>query len=86
MLYVALRVSNLAHGVYGKTMKEVHNTIRTLRFLFGEMTQAELAEKVGVSRRTIVAVEKGEREISLSLAFRIAEVFDMPITKVFSYT
>ncbi len=66
-------------------MKEIQNTIRTLRFLHGEMTQQELAEKVGVSRRTIVAVEKGEREFSLSLAFRIAQAFDMPITKVFSY-
>ncbi len=65
-------------------MKEVTNIIRRLRFLHGEMTQAELAEMVGVSRRTMVAIEKGERSCSLIVAFRIAKVFDVPLEEVFS--
>ncbi len=63
---------------------EITNKIRTLRFFAREMTQAELAEKVGVSRRTIVALERGENGLSLALAFRIAKVFDVPIEEVFS--
>ncbi len=55
-------------------MKEVTNIIRRLRFLHGEMTQQQLAEKIGVSRRTIVALERGENGLSLALAFRIASV------------
>ncbi len=61
----------------------ITNTIRTLRFFAYEMTQAELAEKVGVSRQTIVSIEKGVIP-SLSLAFRIAKVFDVPLEEVFS--
>ena len=67
----------------GKT--HVTNTIRTLRFLNGEMTQKELAEKVGVSRQTIVAIENEKYSPSLELAFRIARVFDKPLEEVFTY-
>ncbi len=65
--------------------QKITNKIRTLRFFAHEMTQAELAEKVGVSRRTIVALEKGENGLSLALAFRIAKVFGVPIEEVFSF-
>jgi putative transcriptional regulator len=62
---------------------EISNNIRTLRFFAGEMTQLELAEKAGVSRQTIIAVEAGKYTPSLELAFRIAEAFGVPITEVF---
>jgi len=61
------------------------NNIRTLRFFAKEMTQQALAEKAGVSRQTIIAVEAGKYSPSLDLAFRIAKVFDVQITEVFSY-
>jgi len=51
-----------------------------------EMTQQELADKVGVSRQTIVAIEKGNYSPSLELAFKIAHVFNVPLEEVFSYT
>ena len=59
-----------ARGTYAIT-----NSIRTLRFFAGEMTQQALAEKAGVSRQTIVAIEAGKYSPSLELAFRIAQVF-----------
>ena len=62
---------------------EITNNIRTLRFFAGEMTQQELAERAGVSRQTIIAVEAGKYSPSLELAFRIAEAFGVPITEVF---
>jgi putative transcriptional regulator len=62
------------------------NHIRRLRFLAGEMTQQELAEKVGVSRQTIIAIEAGRYSPSLELAFRIARAFDAPLEEVFEYT
>ena len=61
------------------------NHIRRLRFLAGEMTQQELAEKTGVSRHTIMAVEAGKYSPSLELAFRIAHAFGVPIGEVFEY-
>jgi putative transcriptional regulator len=64
---------------------EITNTIRTLRFFAGEMTQQELAEKAGVSRQTIIAVEAGKYSPTLELAFRIADAFGLPITEVFGY-
>lgn len=64
---------------------EVTNNIRTLRFLASEMTQQELAEKTGVSRQTIIAVEAGKYSPTLELAFRIADAFGLPITEVFGY-
>ncbi|MEM1184712.1 MAG: helix-turn-helix transcriptional regulator [Planctomycetota bacterium] len=61
------------------------NTIRELRFATGEMTQQELAQKVEVSRQTIVAIEKGKYAPTLELAFRIAEAFGKEIGEVFGY-
>jgi len=63
----------------------VQNNIRTLRFNHEEMTQQQLADKVGVSRQTIVAIEKGHYSPSLELAFRIARVFETPLEQVFSF-
>lgn len=61
----------------------ITNNIRRLRFFADEMTQLELAEKAGASRQTIVALEAGKYTPSLEMAFRIAEVFAVPITEVF---
>lgn len=63
----------------------IRNNIRTLRFMHGEMTQQELADKVGVTRQTIISMEKDKYSPSLELAFRIAHVFGEPLEKVFSY-
>jgi len=64
----------------------ITNKIRTLRFFADEMTQLELAEKAGASRQTIMALEAGKYTPSLELAFRIADVFDLPIGEVFICT
>lgn len=64
---------------------QINNNIRKLRFFNDEMTQQELAEKVGVTRQTIIAMEKGKYSPSLELAFRIARVFSVPLEEVFSY-
>ena len=61
----------------------ITNKIRTLRFFANEMTQLELAEKAGASRQTIIALEAGKYSPSLELAFRIAQVFGVPIGEVF---
>lgn len=68
-------------------MKEgqIINNIRVLRFQHGEMTQQELADKVGVTRQTINALEAAKYSPSLELAFKIADVFDRPLEKVFKY-
>lgn len=63
----------------------ITNNIREFRFFADEMTQKELAQKAGVSRQTIIAIEAGNYSPSLKLAFSIAEVFQVPITKVFGY-
>ncbi len=68
-----------------KKEKYIQNNIRRLRFDAGEMTQQELADKVGASRQTIVAIEKGKYSPSLELAFKIADVFGQAIGEVFSY-
>lgn len=65
--------------------KQITNSIRRLRFFADEMTQLQLAERVGASRQTIIAIEAGKYSPSLELAFRIAEAFDVPIGEVFSY-
>ena len=62
---------------------KVTNNIRRLRFFANEMTQQELAERVGASRQTIIAVEAGKYSPSLELAFRIAAAFGVPIGEVF---
>ena len=61
----------------------ITNNVRTLRFFANEMTQADLAEKAGVSRQTIMAIESGKYAPTLELAFRIADAFNVSITEVF---
>ena len=63
----------------------VTNTIRSLRFAHGEMTQAELADRIGVTRQTIIAIEQGRYSPSLEMAFQIARVFNVPLEEVFGY-
>jgi len=63
----------------------VTNRIRALRFAAGEMTQAELADRVQVTRQTIIAVEQGRYSPSLEMAFRIAKVFGVGLDEVFQY-
>ena len=62
----------------------ITNNIRTLRFFANEMTQQQLAERAGVSRQTVIAVEAGKYAPSLELAFRIANVFGVEIGEVFA--
>ena len=66
-------------------MGQIRNDIRRLRFLNGEMTQQELAEKIGVTRQTVNAIEQGKYSPSLEAAFRIAEVFGLPLESVFRH-
>ena len=61
------------------------NQVRRLRFDHGEMTQAELGKKVGVTRQTIIALEAGGYVPSLALAFRIARTFGRSVEEVFQY-
>lgn len=63
----------------------ITNNIRVLRFHANEMTQAELAKRVGVTRQTINALEAAKYNPSLELAFKIAEVFEVGLEEVFSY-
>jgi putative transcriptional regulator len=63
----------------------VTNRLRRLRFDHGEMTQQELAERVGVTRQTVNAIELGKYSPSLEVAFRIARVFRVPLEDAFSY-
>lgn len=65
--------------------RRINNNIRTLRFFKDEMSQQQLADTVGVTRQTIIAIEKGKYSPSLELAFRIALVFNVPLQEVFSY-
>lgn len=64
---------------------QINNNIRKLRFFRDEMTQQQLAEKAGVTRQTIIAIEQGKYSPSLELAFRLALVFGVPLSEVFSY-
>lgn len=64
----------------------VTNSIRTLRFAHGEMTQADLAAKVGVTRQTIIAIEQGKYSPTLEMAFQIARVFNVKLEEVFQYS
>jgi len=61
------------------------NKIRRLRFENGQMTQQQLADRVGVTRQTIIATESGRYAPSLPLAFKIAQTFGVPIETVFQY-
>jgi putative transcriptional regulator len=63
----------------------VTNSIRALRFAHGEMTQADLAARIGVTRQTVIAIEQGKYSPTLEMAFQIARVFDVPLEAVFQY-
>lgn len=69
----------------GKSDGRITNRIRVLRFERGEMTQQELADRAGVTRQTINAIEGGKYSPSLEVAFRIARILDTPIDAVFQY-
>lgn len=64
---------------------DLKTQIRRLRFENGEMTQQQLADKAGVTRQTIIAIEAGKYSPSLTLAFRIARTFGLPVEDVFQY-
>jgi putative transcriptional regulator len=63
----------------------VTNSVRSLRFARGEMTQADLADRVGVTRQTIIAIEQGKYSPTLEMAFQIARVFGVGLDDVFNY-
>ena len=63
----------------------ITNSIRALRFARGEMTQAELARRIGVTRQTVIAVEQGRYSPSLEMAFQIARALKVPLDEVFQY-
>lgn len=63
----------------------IENDIRRLRFENGEMTQAELAQRIGMTRQTIIAIEQGKYAPSLEAAFKIADAFGAPIDQVFRW-
>ena len=65
--------------------KHMQNNIRRLRFDRKEMTQQELADKIGVTRQTVNAIELNKYSPSLEVAFRIAEVFGVPLEQVFQH-
>ena len=65
---------------------KITNQIRRLRFDANEMTQADLAARVGVTRQTIMAIEAAKYSPSLELAFLIARAFDKPLDQVFQFT
>ncbi len=67
------------------TKDRIHNRIKTLRFHHGELTQKELAERIGVTRQTVNAIEGGKYSPTLEVAFKIAQVFDVPLDEVFQY-
>jgi putative transcriptional regulator len=64
---------------------KITNSIRPLRFSNGEMTQADLAERIGVTRQTVIAIEQGKYSPSLEMAFQIARVFNVSLDDVFHY-
>ncbi len=68
-------------------MKKNHirNNIRKLRFNSDEMTQQALADKIGVTRQTVLAIEAGKYSPSLEVAFRMTAVFNVPLEDVFQY-
>jgi len=66
-------------------MAGIRNEIRRLRFENGEMTQAELATRIGVTRQTVNAIEQNKYSPSLEVAFRMAVVFGVPLERVFQY-
>lgn len=71
-------MTNLVEG-------SISNRIRTLRFLNGEMSQAELGQRIGLTRQTVAAIESGKYSPTLEAAFRIAQVFNVPLSEVFQW-
>jgi putative transcriptional regulator len=69
----------------GKAQSFISNNVRRLRFECGEMTQADLADQVGVTRQTIHAIERNKYSPSLEVAFRISRVFRVTLEEVFQY-
>jgi putative transcriptional regulator len=63
----------------------IRNKVRALRFAHDEMTQAELAERIGMTRQTVVAIEQNKYSPSLEAAFRIARVFGVGVDDVFEW-
>lgn len=63
----------------------VTNRLRVLRFSAGEMTQADLANRLGVTRQTVIAIEQGKYSPSLEMAFEIARIFGVRLEDVFQY-
>jgi len=63
----------------------ISNNIRTLRFMAGEMTQADLGTRIGMTRQTIAAIEAGKYSPTLEAAFRIAQVFGKTLDEVFQW-
>ena len=68
------------------TQYKVRNNVRKLRFNHDEITQEQLAEKVGVTRQTIIAIEQGKYSPTLEMAFQIARVFSVKLEDVFQYS
>jgi putative transcriptional regulator len=64
----------------------IQNAVRRLRFEHGEMTQAELADRIGMTRQTVAAIEQNKYSPSLEAAFRIARVFGVGVDDVFEWT
>jgi putative transcriptional regulator len=69
----------------GKAGGHITNAVRELRFAHGQMTQQDLADRVGVTRQTVNAIEGNKYSPSLEVAFRIARAFDLPLERVFHY-
>jgi putative transcriptional regulator len=63
----------------------ITNSVRDLRAAHGDMTQAELARRIGVTRQTVIAIEQGKYSPSLEVAFQIARVFGVGLDQVFAY-
>ena len=64
----------------------IRNDIRSLRAEAGDLTQQALADHIGVTRQTVIAIENAKYSPSLEVAFRIAATFDVPLERVFRYT
>jgi putative transcriptional regulator len=67
------------------TPTKITNSIRQLRFTNGEMTQADLANQIGMTRQTVIAIEQGKYSPSLEMAFQIARIFNVRLEDVFHY-
>jgi len=80
------RKFTIIERIYKMVKSKIQNNIRRFRFNTDEMTQQQLADAVGASRQTIVAIEKGNYSPSLELAFRIAYTFNTTLEEIFIYT